>query len=171
MGNTYDIKDSLKALGAKFDYILGWKLPENNPDYPTIEININDVAKQDEFGWYAYKPVDEIKEFIDAKKAEYEEAHRDPNAHVSEYLGNIGDKIVVEGKLVSRYSFETNFTYYGETTYIYRFEDINGNVVVWKSGKYLDMNDGDECTIVGTVKELKEYKGIKETVLTRCKVK
>ena len=171
LGNTYDVKEELKAMGAKFNYVMGWCLPEDTDKYPTIEVDIDEVANKDKCGWLSFKDSVEITDVIKTKKEEYEKAHRDPNAHVSEYLGNVGDKIVVEGNLISRYEFTTSFSYYGETSYIYRFEDMFGNVVVWKSGKIIDKDEGDECTIVGFVKEHKEYKGVKETVLTRCKVK
>ena len=38
------------------------------------------------------------------------------------------------------------------------------------AGTWLEQNKGDEVTLNGTIKAHSEYKGIKQTELTRCKV-
>lgn len=99
---------------------------------------------------------------------------------MSEYLGNIGDKIELEVRLIGRHKYHTHFTYFGETNYIYTMEDANGNTLVWKTTSLLDVpvkngeeidfiRTGDMMRIKGTVKEHSEYKGAKQTVLARCK--
>ena len=176
--NTYDIKDELKLLGAKFDYILGWKLPENSSKYSTIELDINEVTQPDEFGWLHYKPATEIEALVNQKKKEYREANSPANEKISEYVGNIGERITADVTIKRISSFESHYSYYGETNYIYKFEDNAGNIYTWKTSGGLDkkvndrfvpMQEGESCTITGTVKDHKEYKGDKETVLTRVK--
>lgn len=99
---------------------------------------------------------------------------------MSEYIGNIGDKLEADVKLIGRHKYTTHFTYYGETNYIYTMEDAHGNTVVWKTTSLLDVptkdgqeidfiRTGDMMRIKGTVKEHSEYKGTKQTVLARCK--
>lgn len=99
---------------------------------------------------------------------------------MSEYIGNIGDKLELDVKLIGRHKYTTHFTYYGESNYIYTMEDANGNVLVWKTTSLLDfaikdgkeidfIRTGDLMRIKGTVKEHSEYKGAKQTVLARCK--
>lgn len=99
---------------------------------------------------------------------------------MSEHIGNIGDKIELDVKLIGRHKYTTHFTYYGETNYIYTMEDANGNTLVWKTTSLLDVpvkngeeidfiRTGDMMRIKGTVKEHSEYKGTKQTVLARCK--
>ena len=51
-----------------------------------------------------------------------------------------------------------------------RLTTWNGNTVVWKTTKNLDLEPDKEYVIKGTVKELSEYRGDKQTVLTRCKI-
>lgn len=58
------------------------------------------------------------------------------------------------------------FTQFG-ITYIYKILDTEGNVYIWKTTKSVENNIKK---ITGTVKELSEYNGIKQTVLTRCKL-
>lgn len=59
---------------------------------------------------------------------------------------------------------------FGET-YLYKFQDQEGNLYGWFTGKNLELDEGDQIELDGTVKKHNEYKGIKETVLTRVKVK
>lgn len=100
----------------------------------------------------------------------------------STYVGKVGDKITTEVKLTRTSSWETSFGYRCKTMYMHIMEDSNGNVIVWKTdnGSLMFMPKGEEhykrvdtdskFTISGTIKELSEYNGIKQTVLTRCKV-
>lgn len=98
------------------------------------------------------------------------EAAKEKEIKVSNYQGNIKDRITfnfVSCKCVT--SFETYINYYVQTlTYIYKFTDEKGNVYIWKTQKNLENEKG---TITGTVKEHTEYNGVKQTVLTRCKIK
>lgn len=65
---------------------------------------------------------------------------------------------------------------YGET-YIYRFRDGAGNVFVWYAsarqynGDGDSIGTGDDVTITATIKKHDEYKGVKQTVITRGKIK
>lgn len=51
LGNTYDIKDELKALGAKFDYVLGWHINKVVDGYTMKTLNINDIATPNLYGY------------------------------------------------------------------------------------------------------------------------
>ena len=110
----------------------------------------------------------------------YGRADRRKGRTMSEYIGNIGDKVELDVKLVGRHEYHTHFTYRGETNYIYTMEDANGNILVWKTTSLLDVTIkngedldfirvGDLLRIKGTVKEHSEYKGDKQTALARCK--
>lgn len=82
----------------------------------------------------------------------------------SEYVGEVGKRVQIEIAHHSVvYSFETVYGW----TYINKFVDADGNIIIWKTSR----SDFEDCTkLVGTVKEQKEYRNIKQTVLTRCKV-
>ena len=83
----------------------------------------------------------------------------------SEYVGNVGDRITVQiADFTIVTSWETDFG----TTFIYKIVDANGNIYTWKtSGGIAD----ETKVITGTVKSHKEYRGIKQTELTRCRAK
>lgn len=111
---------------------------------------------------------------------------------MSEYVGTIGGKVDAEVKLVNIFEYtDYKFSYYGTTHYIYTMVDGKGNVYVWKStaimavvmkddslkdrcfirkGDSYFIRKGDVIHLRASVKEHSEYKGTKQTVLTRCKV-
>lgn len=55
------------------------------------------------------------------------------------------------------------------TTYIHKMRDEAGNLAVWfSSGEKLE--EGKTYRLVATVKDHKDYRGVKETILTRCSI-
>ena len=85
----------------------------------------------------------------------------------SDWIGTPGQKLEVEATYQGGPVFETQWG----TMYIHRFVDDDGNVIIWKTGKRLDLAEGDMAVITGKVKAHDTYRGIRQTVLTRCKVK
>lgn len=67
-------------------------------------------------------------------------------------------------------TFVSHFTYEGEMNFFYNFVDKDGNILVWKTTKDLDIAEGTEITIKGTIKSHDEYKGVEQTKLVRCKI-
>lgn len=95
------------------------------------------------------------------------DAAKKANANVdeSEHYGQPGDKISIHCVYVGSNSFDG---YYG-TTFFHKFQSGNFHFV-WKTGKSLSLEIGSEGEIKGTVKDHSEYKGVKQTILTRCKL-
>ena len=56
------------------------------------------------------------------------------------------------------------------TKIIHKMEDGDGNHYAWFASVDPDLEIGKEYEIVGTVKDHREFRGEKETILTRCKV-
>ena len=129
------------------------------------------ILRENGFVAYAY----ELYKKLIAK----EEARKEAEAQksLSNYVGEVGKKITVTGKLTIAGGYETD---YGYTT-IYKVTDNNGNTIIWKTGTCInicdengyvkDISEIGEVEITGTVKAHNEYNGEKQTVLTRCKVK
>ncbi len=113
------------------------------------------------FGYLCYLPEGYArhiqKEIEKAKKIE------------TEYFGEIGkrykDKVINDIALIT--TWETQWG----VTYVYKITLAEGSVLTWKTsnGLYLDGNEKFD-KISFTVKEHKEYKGEKQTEVTRCKV-
>ena len=97
------------------------------------------------------------------KRREREE-HAAEEAKVSSYVGEVGERITAD---ISGFRVLTSwYTQFGDMM-LYKFTDPDGNVLIWKTGNYVD---DTYKTITGTVKEHSEFNGVKQTVLTRCKV-
>ena len=164
--NTFEAKDALKEAGARFHSEIGWhfdKEPETvNAAFKTVKITVEQVADETNVGTYFLKDYDVIKGLCDGIR----EANLPKNP--SDYVGNVGEKVekVVTLKRVNWFE-----GFHGQYTGIHVFEDENKNVLVWKTASAPDMEIGSIVTIRGTVKELNEYKGTKQTILTRCKIK
>lgn len=164
LGNTYEIKDELKALGAKFDYKLGWHIDHKVENYQILEFNIMPYLVRDMFNGYDFD-----RNFVSnfdmeaMKKAEYKKLN---NIKSSEFIGSLNDKI----ELTVTLKFWVNFeSIYGTQT-LYSFLDEDNNIITWKTSKWLDLEKDTKVSLKGTIKDHSEYKGEKQTILTRCKV-
>lgn len=91
----------------------------------------------------------------------------------SEYVGNVGDKVNVDVesvKLITSWTNSFGFNeYYTNTTYVWKIIGKDGNIYTWKTQKWIDV-DCPPRSIKGTVKEHKEFREVKQTELTRCKI-
>lgn len=101
-----------------------------------------------------------------ARKAQRQAQQAQEQASLkNEWFGTIGERVTVmepECKLLT--SWETDFG----VKYLYKFTTDNGWVFTWKTGNYVE--SGKKLKVVGTVKDHTEFRGQKQTELTRCKV-
>jgi len=99
---------------------------------------------------------------------------REAKRLASVYVGDIGKRQFFSLTLTGWHIMES---YYGIIK-LYFFEDNDGNQLVWKAsgrlvkrdshGDYIKVNRGDQFILKATVKSHTEYKGAKQTVLTRA---
>lgn len=163
LGDTYSIKEELKARGAHFNTLLGWHFDEPVEEYPTALISIDDCYDKNSYGEYCAGFGDARAVF--AAREAYTIEQNQKSSH-SEHLGQVGERLSCS---VQSHKYITGWdTEYG-ATYLYKFYTPEGNVLTWKTSKFIE--DAEVIhSITGTVKEHTEYKGIKETSLTRCKL-
>lgn len=160
LGNTYEIKDELKKHGAKFTRELGWVLPHDIPEFPSFKISLHDIANIKEDGKYI--PKENLYEIISEMKKSFE-----PKVESnSEWVGTVGKKYGSQVVCTKIHSF---YTVYGES-YLYTFEDANENILIWSTGKFFDFKEGKQIFLYGTVKAHSEYRGVKQTRMTRCSI-
>jgi len=141
--------------------VIEWakNLGDNLSDY---EHNIKTIAHQEVVirktqGYaasmiMAYKKVNEVYE----KKVN----------KVSEFYGNVNDKINLNLTFKATYSFEG---YYG-VVHLHKFVAEDGNVFIWQASRFIAFTEDALYNVKGAIKQHKEYKNIKQTILTRCKV-
>ena len=177
LGDTYAAKEQLKEAGAKFDICIGWHADHEVDGFYSIAVHVDEIAEKDAWGKYTITAI--RAEWDEKKKAAYKQLS---GAAESNHYGNVGDKVQMELELVNVAYYDVQFSkgWYGTTTnYIYTMKDAAGNLFVWKTtsylervenGEYIKIHRGDRFTLKGTIKEHSEYKGEKQTVLTRCRV-
>ena len=133
----------------------------------------NDTCRAKDIGRLCYVPQAYLNILSKLETKKQRELKFQKEAEQSQYLGQVGDKITVQiSKAEVVYSFDYQISYYKSViNYIYKFTDINGNILTWTTSTDFDDDELNKInTLTGTIKELKDYKGIKQTVLTRCKV-
>lgn len=160
--NSFDIKDQLKADGWKYSSILGWRIAEADAEKygeENIEkISVENLAAFNIYGEGCW--LSTAKNFVDQIRN-----NRKPQS-VSEWVGLEKDKIKnVPVVVKSIRGCETRFGW----THIITF--LNGdNVIIWFTATDIKYAVGESCYMSATIKEHKEYKGEKQTVVTRAKL-
>lgn len=175
LGDTYSIKDELKEAGCKFDYSLGWHCDHELEGYATIKLTASQICNKNENGVFISWKNEELSQLISEAQRKQEEMTAPMN---SEYVGNVGDKIEMPVTFwkMSTYKVKAFGGYYNrdepamETKYIYSFIDASGNCLIWNTTSFNELTAGDKLILKGTIKGHKEYKGIKQTELQRCKI-
>lgn len=172
LGNTFEIKDDLKALGCKYENCLGWHCDHDLEGYSTLKIHCSDIYYVNVYGEYfswMKDPDDDVWKRIEKANNDLKGSESNTN-QISQFVGQVGDKIEVKCTLTKISSYKTTFNFHTVYTDICIFKDESGNVYVWKTTSWFEACVDDQVILKGTVKEHAEYKGVKQTVLTRCKV-
>lgn len=151
---------------------IGWAKSFTQEQVETNDYlrNINIIAKEDftsykNIGFSASIVSSYMKhlemEIIKKQKAEYQKKEAE-----SGYIGIVGQKFNGKVTFLNVFSFDG---FYG-TTYIYKFLDNNGNVIIWKTKYDYSLEQGEVILLKGTIKEHTLYRDVKQTVLTRCRM-
>jgi hypothetical protein len=102
-------------------------------------------------------------EYAKQEKKQAEEVQR-----ATEWIGEIGERITVEAIVTGKRFIQSDW---GVTTLV-KFETTEGYKVAWfASGNGANYGDpGDKVAVTGRVKSHNEFKGAKETIVTRAKM-
>lgn len=148
--------EELKAAGAKF-FLVYWYFTEAQEKFLTVSVAPDEATYVNKFG---------IREFIN-RMDDLVHAKKEALKPVSQYVGSVGEKLTVKATYTYKAWFDSK---YG-TTYIHNFATDDGSLLVWKTSiGNIGFADGERVEITATVKEHSEYKGKKQTALTRCKI-
>ena len=176
LGETYSIKDELKALGAVFSRGIGWffvdKMMADKCGRPYCELPVSEIVRSTGPNKFDFIYEEELKAMIEPFQPKVERVI--VGSADSDYVGEIGQEIEVDVDIKKVFAFNGR---YGES-YMFLMEDEDGNVFVWntKSRNADDYPEETRWTVRGKVKEHKEYDTkdgvrIKQTVLTYCKMR
>lgn len=169
LGNTFDIKDELKAKGAKFNHMLGWHMADAQ-GYDAVQLNIEQVTWHQWNGRLDYQnDFPAMEALVKKLKNDAEKALKSERGeHVSEHVGQVGERREFNCTLVSSFAFESGYGFYGDVNYIHKFVDENGDIIVWKTATWLD-DQKKSFRFKATIKEHSEYRDEKQTVVSRPK--
>lgn len=163
MGNTYTISKELKEAGAEYTSKTGWMFKHKPEGFTTVEMTADQCIRYDYYGfpYHSHDIYDNAVAKYNAMKPE------------SQHIGNVGDKITITATYLGAAYFESynRFSHRNETTYINKFETAEGNILVWKTGTYPNIPEGTQVEVTATIKAHSEYRGEKQTDLTRARVK
>ena len=162
--DSFEVKDSLKDAGFKFNRSLLWhiaNIPEGYED-KVVEITLDQVAEIGAWGGGCYKP--NARTFVDDMLKNCRPIEESTSEWLFEEKERFYDYAVV---LKSVRGMETRFGY----TQLVKFEDANGNILQWWTAVEIKAEVDDQVLLTGTVKAHDEYKGVKSTTVTRCKIK
>lgn len=157
-GNTYPHKDWLKANGARFTKLFNWSFA-SNVEWPEDELPEDLEPLQ--VPWEAVSANDHLRSEAEVR-AYIESLMYEPSDSV--FVGEVGERIEETLTVTKAVTLES---YYG-TSIMHIMENEDGNVFVWIT-KAKNYPEGKIVTLRGTIKDHKEYKGTKQTILTRCK--
>ena len=138
--------------------VISWI--NNNTSKTEFIINLQSMMqftglKPNHFGYIAGAVVSYNKSVSDTIKNKI--------TYNNEYVGNIKDRMIFTVKLLNIHSIDG---YYG-TTFIHIFIDDKNHNIIWFASKDCGYNVGDQFNMKATIKDHKEYKGIKQTVINR----
>ena len=158
-GNTYPYKEWFKENGARFTRSFKWSfdsdkaMPEEFPEgLEPVRVDWELVGDGDRL-----KSDDEIKKVMDGIFYPAEDSS-------SEYVGEIGERLEITVTVTKALTLDG---YYGQSI-MHIMEDGDENVYIWTTSSK-SIPEGKVVTLRGTVKDHREYRGVKQTILTRCK--
>lgn len=109
---------------------------------------------------------------MEQERIEREKALEAARKAISQYVGEVGEKVSFCGEFVKAVEFQVADPFgRPDWRHVYTFKDTDGNVFTWftSSGKYCGHEYGEPVEVTGTVKGHKEYDGEKQTNLLRVK--
>lgn len=127
-------------------------------DWNMYRVAVKDAISARQFGYAAYLPV-MFKKAFEAEVARKVEKAESNHVGKEGVRSDFGPMTVVS-------TFETE-TMYG-TSYMNKFVDAEGNVIIWWTGQEFEV--GKAYSGKATVKKHSEYRGIKQTEISRAKL-
>lgn len=150
-------------IEAALDWAKGW----DGHEYNDYRDNLKVIASM---RYCEYKHLGYLASLFmaydKAMEREVKRMERNKSRAQSEFVGEVKDKVACS---VKEFKCLTSWETQWGVTFLYEFITEEGNILIWKTGKWID--DEAEITVIkGTVKAHNEFRGAKQTELTRCKV-
>lgn len=157
-GNTYEEKEYFQMSSARYCKFWGWyfisteEIPDDLPeDVEPIRLPWELVGQEDN----TLKSDDQVR--IAVESLIYDDDD-------SVFIGEIGERLELVLTVEKAIPLEG---YYGNST-MHVMRDYDGNCFIWTTAAK-SWEPETEHHLVGTVKEHKTYRNVKQTILTRCR--
>lgn len=166
----FSSKDFLKEdTDAKVEKIIEYykRLEDDGSEFiHNIKVMLEEgYIQMRNIGYLCYLPKGYAKYL---QKEEMERAKR-AEAEKSHFFGNVGERY--KDKVIHSVNLITTWETQWGVTHVYKIVLEDGTILTWKTSNGLYLEDKQEFDkITFTIKEHKEYKGEKQTEVTRCKV-
>lgn len=164
---------------AFMDEMIAWFLEQDADNNYMRNIQVllkSGFCKYNEFGFIVSVVPSYKKHLYKLQQEQRRKEQHDKDCQLSQYYGQPKDKFELPLTYLRSLGFDGM---YG-TTWMHFFEDESGNQFVWKSSNVVEIVDKDgyckqiddntKLILKGTVKEHNKYNGVKQTIITRCKV-
>lgn len=164
---TNYIKNNYNDLSEKTSFVeiqdfVNWVEKRNNEKDTEYMRSLFTIIKNNEVKEYQLNLVlSGLNSYFKDKQAQEERDH-----NPSKFVGKIGDYIsfeIKEMKIISR----NYYSYRGPETIFWRLVGTDNNIYMWSTSKE-DFKVGD--IIAAKVKDHRDYRGEKQTIITRGKV-
>ena len=155
------------ANSEEVDKVIEYVLScEADSDYI---ITIQTIAKDECFnskytGFIASMVVCYHKHIAKMQKVEAEKKAAEENP--SKHIGTKGERLTCE---IDRVELITSWDNQYGMTFLYRIVDKIGNILIWRTSNWLDLDKFDFTKVTFTVKNHDEFRGVLQTEVTRCK--
>jgi hypothetical protein len=179
--NGKDILKEMEEIGynpiteenkAELNKMLEWlKKADNNTQYIyNLQTTVADgYCENRDFGLLVSLPSAYFKAFEreqDRLLREQKRAERQALNVNKSYVGNVGERLDID---IASVECVTSFsTDYGMMR-IYRFETVDGDILIWKTSNFIEHTDKVK-KIKATIKNHSEYKDEKQTEVNRIKI-
>lgn len=141
------------------DYMLSLE----NSEIGSYNYNLFTIAKN---GYCSYTSMGILVSVVNAYILHKERLSQQNAELNSQHIGDIKQRITTEIKMISVYIMEGDFGY----TSIVKMIDESGNIIIWKASGYKSFEIDAKYSLTGTISKHDEYKGIKQTLVQRCKL-
>ena len=160
--NIYKSDDTNTFVEEALEWIQNMDA-DNNSYFENLKVICsNELVELKHIG-YAASLIASYQKHLLAEKKKIEAEKQNEMYH---YYRNVGDKVSLQGNLACVANYDTQFG----TMYVYKMIQ-SSCIFVWKTSKYLGVDDsGKEVMITGKIKEQSEFRGVRQNILTRCKV-
>lgn len=164
IGNSYSIKDELKAAGFRYSPLLRWH-------GPTMDFKLPDTCTYYHFDFdeiYVWDNAEGVAFIQNGAREMIDRIFNPVIQSNSQHIGNIGDRlrdIPVTVRNIAGY--DSMFGY----KWVYTFEDESGNLYSWFTTSQQEVSAGMKVILTGTVKSHSEYHNVPTTQLNRCILK